>query len=329
VARAAGTRQEHSVDYLEILKKAWQITWRYKMLWVLGLFAGAASGGNGGGNTGYQMQSEDIPAVSESFSRWVGDNAVLLVVIAAAAVIIGIVFFVLSIAAQDGLVYGSNEAAEGRTPSLGRAWSTGFGLWGRTFMIGLVLALPIVLIVGFLVAILISAGIGSALTGESGIPLAVGGLCIVLPVSVVLLIAGGIILGIVYQLALRHGVLNGQTFGQAIRSGWNDLWEKKGAFVFWLVMIVPGMVYGIALLVLIVPFAVGAAALGIAGQWVIAGGLFVLLILLMMLPNAIYATFVSTSWTVFFRRMTGMEETVPVAAAPAFAPPAPPVMSGD
>lgn len=320
------------MDYLEILKKAWHITWRYKMLWVLGLFAGAASSGSGGGNSGYQTGSEDFSGAGDSISQWVSENVALLIIAAVVLVMIGIVFFVLSVAAQAGLVYGSNEAAEGRTPSLGAAWRTGFRLWGRTFMIGLVLALPIVLIVVFLGAILVSTGIGAALTGESGIPLAIGGLCIVLPVSVVLLIAGGIILGIVYQLALRHGVLNGQTFGQAIRIGWNDLWEKKGAFVFWLVMIVPGMVYGIALLVLIVPFAVGAAALGIAGQWVIAGGLFVLLILLMMLPNAIYATFMSTSWTLFFRRMIGLDGAAPVVAAPtAVQPPLmpPPVMPGE
>ncbi len=33
------------MDYGGILNRAWQITWRYKILWLFGFFLGSGSGG--------------------------------------------------------------------------------------------------------------------------------------------------------------------------------------------------------------------------------------------------------------------------------------------
>lgn len=316
------------MDYFDILKRAWSITWRYKALWVLGLFAGAASGGGGGGgNTGYSTGSGDFPTGAEQqFINWFSENLVLIVILIALLAVVGLAFWVLSIAAQGGLVYGANEAAESRAPRLGSAWGVGFRRWGRTFMISFVVALPVLAIVLVPVVILTTAGIGGLLTGEQGAALALGGVCLVLPIMFVLLIAAAIIAGIVYQLALRYGVLQDVSFGQAIKRGWSDLWGKRGAFVFWLVMIMPGIAYGFITLILIVPFVIGMIGLVVAEQYALVAGLLVLMVLLLMIPGAIYGTFVSSAWTVFFRRMTGMEEApVTVAAdSAAFIPPPPP-----
>ena len=44
--------EEGRMDFGEVLTRAWQITWRYKGLWVLGLLAGCGTGGGGGGGGG-------------------------------------------------------------------------------------------------------------------------------------------------------------------------------------------------------------------------------------------------------------------------------------
>ena len=53
------------MDFGAIIKRAWQITWRYKALWVLGVFAGVSgcqSGGSGGGGgSGWQTNSGELP----------------------------------------------------------------------------------------------------------------------------------------------------------------------------------------------------------------------------------------------------------------------------
>ncbi len=312
--------------YLDILKRAWQITWRYKALWVLGLFAGTASGGGGGGgNTGYDFGggtgsgSDPFSGISDArIGLWIEQNVLLIAILAGALVVFGILMMVLSVAAQGGLVWGANEAGEGRAPRLGASWSAGFSRWGRTFMTGFVLGLPVVLIALIMIALLVTAGIGGVFGGDSGAAAAGIGMCVVLPVFVFVLIAAGLLLGILYPVALRYGILHDVTFGAAIRRAWEDLWAKRGVWVFWLVMLLPGFAYGLAIFLFMLPFLIPAVFLMVAEQWIMAGALVVLLALVLMLPTAVYSTFVSAAWTIFFRRMTGMEPHF--APAPAVAP---------
>ena len=39
-------------NFGEILTRAWQITWKYKVLWIFGILAGCTNGGGGGGGGG-------------------------------------------------------------------------------------------------------------------------------------------------------------------------------------------------------------------------------------------------------------------------------------
>lgn len=317
------------MDYVDILKKAWRITWRYKALWVLGLFAGAGSGGGSGGSS-YRTGSSDASGrgaeVFSGLERWAEQNIAFLLVIAGVLVAVGLVFFVLSIAAQAGLVHAANEAAEERKPSLADAWNVGFSKWGRTFMIGLVLGLPVVALAVVIGLVVAGAGIaGAAAGGGAGAGAALGSICLLLPLLTVLIIAAALIITIAYQLALRYGVLDDLTFGKAIGRAWSDLWAKRGAWVFWLVMLLPGVAFSVVVLLLLLPFAVPAVLLLIAEKYLAAVAVFMVAVLVMMLPSAIWATFSSSAWTVFFRRMTGREPGGPaVATAPAYHPQNPP-----
>lgn len=321
------------MDYFGILKKAWNITWKYKALWVLGLFAGMGSGSGGNGGSSYQQSSRDLSSgTTDRFTQWATDNLLLIAIIVGVLVVIAIVFWVLSVAAQGGLVYGANEGAEDRKPSLRDAWRVGFSKWGRTFMIGLVLALPVIAVVAVFSVLMIAMIGGGAAAGEEAAGAAIaGGLCLVLPIFVVVIIALSVIVGIVYQLALRYGVLDDITFGEAIKRGWNDLWGKRGAFVMWLVMLLPQFAAGVVMLIFMLPFLLPVIGFAVAEQFVMAGAFVVLMVLVLMLPSAVYGTFVSSAWTVFFRQMTGREpstRSVP-AAPPAYGVPAAPLAGVD
>jgi hypothetical protein len=80
----------------------------------------------------------------------------------------------------------------------------------------------------------------------------------------------------------------------------------------WVASIVFGMALGVLLMLFIVPIVL----LAMAGQLIGAVGLGVLAGLVAMLPGAIYGTFQSAAWTIFFRRMTG-REVVATAVTPA------------
>ena len=51
------------MDYGEIFSKAWKIIWKYKILWLFGIFAscsgGGGNGGGGGINSGVQFSGND------------------------------------------------------------------------------------------------------------------------------------------------------------------------------------------------------------------------------------------------------------------------------
>ncbi|MHB1323505.1 MAG: DUF7544 domain-containing protein [Coriobacteriia bacterium] len=307
------------MDHFGVLKKAWTITWRYKALWVLGLFAGAGSGGSW--PTG---DDEFSPGAGRQIEAWFTENLMLVVVLAGFLIVLTLLFWILSLAAQGGLVWGANEAAEARKPALRTAWGVGFDRWGRTFMINFVLGMPVFVLALVIAAIVITAGVGGFLIGdEAGGLAAIGGLCLALPIVVVLVVVVSVVIGIVNPLALRYGVIHDITFGEAIRRGWHDLWGKRGAFVFWLVMLLPGIAAGIIMVLLMLPFLIPAIVMIAGERFAMATGMLLLGGLLMLLPTAIYGTFASSAWTVFFRTMTGME-TPSIDTAVQYAPPPPP-----
>lgn len=326
------------MDYFDLLKRAWTITWRHKALWVLGLFAGAASGGSGGGGgSNYSTSSQDFSGnggqAFTQMERWVTDNVALIAVVAGALVIFFLAMWVLSVAAQGGIAHGTNEAAEGRTPSLGASWSVGFSKWGRTFMIQFTLGLPLLLVAMLMGGVLVASGLVGASGGEAAAGV---GICLFFPILFVVILGAAFIIGILLPMAIRYGVLLDVTFGQAIKRAWDDLWGKKGLFVFWLVMLLPGIAYGIGLTVIAIPLAIPLVFLFIAEQYIMAIALTVLMVLVLMLPGAIYGTFANAAWTLFFRRVAGLDPGAPSSVpayegplpggdAPTYAPPAPPV----
>ena len=64
------------MDFGKILTRAWEIIWKFKVLWIFGILAscgqGTSSGGGGGGNTGFQFSGKDVnlhPEVNRYFSQ--------------------------------------------------------------------------------------------------------------------------------------------------------------------------------------------------------------------------------------------------------------------
>jgi len=322
------------VDYFDLLKRAWNITWRYKALWVLGLFAGAMSGSSGNySSSNFSDSSEGISSEWSRFASWAVDNVALIAVVIGGLTIISVALWILTVAAQGGVAHGTNEAAAGRTPSLRESWSAGFAKWGRTFMVQFVLGLP-VFVAGLLMAAMFAV-LGVSVATESDMVEGIGvGMCFFFPLLLVVIVVASVMIGILLPVAIRYGVLLDVTFGQAIKRAWGDLWGKKGLMVFWLVMLLPGMAYAFVAFVIVLVALVPAGIALFAEQYIIAGAFGLLIVLVMMLPNAIYATFSNAAWTLMFRHLTGMEQPLPQAAVSPVtplgrvavsAPPAPPM----
>ena len=139
------------MDYGSLIRQAWRFTWRFKFLWVLGLFApstvGSCSPYSPGGGSTVQWRSdrrelENLPPeVGQGLfeaATWVNQNADLILLVALLAFLIGLAFFIISIIAQGAMASGTADVALGRETSLGRAWRVGVHLFWRYLLLFLI-----------------------------------------------------------------------------------------------------------------------------------------------------------------------------------------------
>jgi hypothetical protein len=333
------------MDYTDILKRAWRVAWRNKVLWVLGFFAGAGAGGGGGGNSGgsgfgsgsgSSGSSPITQAQMDQFQTLLQHYAVAIVLGVIVLFALGLVLMVLSVAARGGLVHLVNEAEEGRPVHAREGWRVGFAKWWRVFGVGFLAALPSVLI-GLVMLLIIGIGVLAAIRagaiGDAGSAIVgtiLGSACMLLVLAVPAIFFG-IVLGISADLGIRYVVLEDRRASESLRQGWRDLWSRRGAFVMYLIQVGVGIAYGIVVAIVAAILIVPGILLAVAGAWPVGVLMTVSAVLVLMVPGAAYATFYHAVWTIFFRRMTGMEPHA-FAVAPASGgaypmvppPPAPP-----
>ncbi len=326
------------MDHVGILKRAWSVTWRYRILWLFGLFVSGGGGGGGGGNylTGTGDAGADLERQVEQAFYWVQDNIAVLISIAAFLFVVWFALFLLSVAAKGGLVHLVNEAEEDRPVRGIDGWAAGFRAWFRVFGITLVLWLPFMVILGLILLATLAPLTGSLLSGGDPGVESILGMCGGLVVGGLILLLLGVLLGLLDTLAVRHTVLGGTGVFRSIGEAWTDVRTRfKDIFVMWLLMFAVGIGFGIVVGVIAAVFGFAVFAALIAEAWYVAIGIGVVLFLALLLPSAIYGAFSSAVWTIFFRRLSGREVLVPqvadAAAAPAPAldagmpaPPAPP-----
>ncbi len=324
------------MEYGRIIREAWATTWRYRYLWVLGLFAGGAVaapyGTGGGGPVEWRTSGEEVEQVAPWLSRAAGDasrwlvaNVPLVVGGAALLLALALAFVIVSLIAQGGMARATADLSEGQASSLGRAWAAGLRLFWRYLGLWLLLAGIAILVavgVGALVALVAGLGIVAArLTQTPPILLvALGAL-----VGVALLIAAILaVIGASIVLAYAQRAIAVRDMGPlaALRAGWELFRTHLGtSLVIWLInvglAIGAGIAVGLgALAVFAVLGALGAAVWALLGMTAPTIGYIVLGVLLLVAAIltfvAIANTFFWNYWTLAYLRLAG-----PAAPTPA------------
>lgn len=312
------------MDYGGVLKRAWEITWRWKVLWILGFLASLGSAGGGGGSSTYNFNGEDMSRWNMTPGReWIPGIAAALIAVCCVAVLIGIVLWVASIMARGGLIAGVQQVEDEGSTAFRPAWRVGRQRFWTLFGIGVLAALPILLLALTLAGVGVVAAVTASQGGFDGSDALLG-----LGIGTVVLCGGAVCCGMVIvsivlaQIQIyadRAAILEGLGWIDAFKRGWQVLKENLGpTALFWLIffvigMLIAGLVFG-AMMVLFLPFA-AVLSVGRTAEWVwlpmCCGGL--LAALVFALVNSIVQTFTSTTWTLVYRRLTG--SAAPVAAA--------------
>ncbi len=218
------------MDYGKILTKAWQIIWKYKILWLFGLLANcggnagngsSASSGVNGPNFSYQFDGRDLgnlpPGLArffEAFGRFMERNAelwgVYLALIILAILLFVVATFFIRVYGQVGLVRGILKA-NGEEPaalSFSEITAEIRPYFWRLAGFQLLIFVAVLLLAGVAVVILIG---GSIVTFGIGLLCFLPLICLLVPVfwTVAVIIKQAVIAMLVDDLSIGESLARG------------------------------------------------------------------------------------------------------------------------
>ncbi|HEX9797413.1 MAG TPA: hypothetical protein VGA52_10520, partial [Anaerolineales bacterium] len=297
------------MDYGAILKRTWDITWRYKGLWVLGILAGCSGGGGGGGggNAGsgvnYSGGSGDFPQVERFFESI--DPAILVAVVIGIVLLIllmSLIFIVLGILGQAGLIYGFDQADEGQTVSLSSAFKGGLEHFWRLLGLNLLVFGAGIVLAGIAIAALLVFGL---------VTLGIGLLCLIPLICLIVPLA--VLVNVYLNLTQVAIVVDGLPVFEALRKAWQVARAHVGpVIVMALILVFGGFLVGLILsapmILLVIPVVSGLALGSDASIGVgvgVAALCFVLYLPVLIVLSGVIQTYLYGAWTVTYRRLTG------------------------
>lgn len=310
------------MDYGWVLKRAWEITWKFKGLWVLGILASCSSGGGGGGGgggsgsgSGYQMSPGSDPRFLE-LERWIqsipAETWIIIAVVAGLAILVlGLVFLVLGVIGQGGLIAGFNQVEDGGGVTLAEAFRLGTANFWRLLGVRIVFWLAGVLAALLLVALGVMMVVG---TFGIGLLCLIPLLCLFIPV--------GALIGVYVMLTQVALVTEHLAVGEAFRRSWQVFKENLGpVIIVGLIVLFGSLVIGLILaLPLIAAVLPAALVLAFGGDQATTSGLVMAGLCLvgylpvMIVANGVLQTYVSGVWTLSFRQWTGRAKGAALAA---------------
>ena len=270
------------MDFGKVLSRAWEITWRWKVLWILGFLVSLGSGGGGGGWS--SSYSSGDPQAAE-FGRWAGDAfgpgfwagiGGIILALCCLGLLIAIALWVVSIIARGGLIAGVQQVEEEGDTSFGQAWRAGASRFWTLLGISILTAIPFIILaiilaataaVGILAAVGASSGFEEvALPGIIAAITCGAGLCCVLVVL-------GVILDQIRTYAERAAMLEGLGWIDAFVRGWDVLKSNLvPTIILWLIFFALGFILAGVIFVGIMAFTLPRLGLTFAaepGLWLI------------------------------------------------------------
>ncbi len=305
------------MDYLDILKKAFQITWKHKYLWVLGFLVALGSGGS---NYNSNFNSQTSSPNWAGAGQWLESYLIVVILVGLILLFLYFIIWILSIIAHAGLVGAVDGIESGKEMGLGKAFGIGAHYFWRTLGINILLDLVMFLLVMIFLVPMIAGGILIAVQGEKAAAALVPALICLIPaffLVILLLIIIGAIIGVISVYAVRYAVIQDKRAVESIRSGWRLIKARKTetmimfllllltSTLYGVVMLIPALIIGLPSVFMIIG---GAAANNVALIGLGAFGVMVL-VLVMAVIRGVYEVFHSAAWTLTFRQLKTTDET--------------------
>jgi hypothetical protein len=257
------------MNHLEILKRAFHITWRYRPLWIFGFLLALCGGGNGGGgNFNFPSGSGNNQGL-ENFGNLgvpeIDPNLIIAIVVALVCLILllaimGVVVQYVTRTALFGMVQQIEETGAVTTAD---GWRFGWSkrAW-RIFLLNLLIGLPLaILTIGLILlalAPLLLLILDETTTRVLGVVTTVVACLLVL----VLLLIVNVIIAPIQELAWRRIALDQRGVIDSLREAVGLIKRRlKDVALMWLLMFGVGILWTVIALIVVLPVALIAAAI--------------------------------------------------------------------
>jgi len=296
------------MDFGYVLKHAWEIVWKFKVLWIFGILAGLGQASNSGGsNSGYRYSagSDKLnPSIERFFAQLDTAQITLIITIAIIVVLVLIVLTILlGTIGRVGLIRGTMKAEQGAERlTFGELWRDGLTYFWRVFGLNLLIGLIIFLVI---LAIFIPGVILTVAT------LGLFVFCL-LPIICVLVPALWVVSVVVEQANVALVVENLGIIA-AIKRGWQVVRENIGNMIVMALILVLGVsliggfIIGLPIAVVIAPALIGVAtgtSDALRNGLIIAGLLFAAYLPILLLLSGILRAYISSAWTLTYMRLS-------------------------
>jgi hypothetical protein len=308
------------MNYGDILREAFQITWRNKFLWFFGFFVAGAGGSlnvpSGGGGSPGGGTGDPLPGDLAGIGRTLQENLVLILVVAGIVLlVIFLIFLFLALLSEAALAESVTAIHRGEGRRFGVAWQTGVSFLWR--VLGLKILLALISFVFILLAGIV-AGIPIAIVFAASESTAARITTVVIAVLLVilLLILVFVPLAIIGQWALRRAVVDNTGAVASVREAYHFFRRNMGkSLLIWLlqvgVMLGLGIAFLIGLVIVALPLAIPVILLAVAEYMtaaIIVGVVMALIFLtVIFIASGALGAFNHAYWTLSYLRLSELD----------------------
>ena len=282
------------MDYGGLVKRALDIMWKFKYLWIFGFFLEFGSGT--GGWFGNAPEKIKLPIGDFLSGALVG----AIIFLALVGLLIFLVFLIMYLISQGGLIHCVWKIESGEKPTLRDGWNAGIkNFWrilGISILILIFIVASAVITLGPFVVLIIALKVVGLLSA-----------LVLFPVFLVLLVT----LILVGLYAERTCVIEGKGVFDSLAGGWETLKSNLGSsLVMALIGIGSTMVYVLGFVIVGLLLALPFVALGLINLLL---GIFLGVIVGLVyigLASAMWGTYIDSLWTMAYLDMKKLNAQV-------------------
>ena len=233
------------MEYGKIVSRSFNIVWQNKFLILVGFLAALGSGsfGGGGGGGGGNGDSGQFPEVEAEIAALA---AGLIVALVCLVLIVGIVLWAISTIARGGLIASVDSIESGEKSGFRKAWGAGWEKAWALLGIGILPAIPALIL--FVVGLMSFGAYGGiiALFDEEFAQVSTAGLGITIAIFACILVPIMLVLSILRNFAERACMLEDHGVIDAYRRGASVLRANLGeAIILFLLQIAIFIILGV------------------------------------------------------------------------------------